>query len=338
MPSTGGGIICLILGGYSLGSWWLEMFSDCKYAQFCRRSAEATRSNLGRNTTALVKPALGVVFLIGGIMNFLQSADQPLLRAAGLVLSLPCVLLLVVALVGIIPFGLPDRMYPEFQLEKRRRLAAESAENTELTGSAPASASGGEQQRTPSDSTTTFAIPKTFPRSRATKANRTSAERTAMNESVHVILPRDWSVIDPSALPPGFIDPAGPSVRYLAAATPSTPGPDYAPNLIVVAEPLGSGEDAAEALSDSVRVMADAVPGMRVIEDVATGGRHHGERLRCGFYILDDEALTVVQVAWLDAVAGRVGLWTATFTCRTRDFGARVGEFNVIADSLEVTA
>ena len=147
MPSTGGGIICLILGGYSLGSWWLEMFSDCKYAQFCRRSAEATRSNLGRNTTALVKPALGAVFLIGGIMNFLQSANQPLLRAAGLVLSLPCVLLLVVALVGIIPFSLPDRMYPEFQLEKRRRLAAESAENAELTGSAPASASGGEQQR-----------------------------------------------------------------------------------------------------------------------------------------------------------------------------------------------
>lgn len=159
-----------------------------------------------------------------------------------------------------------------------------------------------------------------------------------MNESVHVILPRDWSVIDPSALPPGFIDPAGPSVRYLAAAPPATPGPDYAPNLIVVAEPLGSGEDAAEALSDSVRVMADAVPGMRVIEDVATGGRHRGERLRCGSYILDDEALTVVQVAWLDAVAGRVGLWMATFTCRTRDFGARVGEFNVIADSLEVTA
>lgn len=159
-----------------------------------------------------------------------------------------------------------------------------------------------------------------------------------MNESVHVILPRDWSVIDPSALPPSFIDPVGPSVRYLAAATPSTPRPDYAPNLIVVAEPLGSGEDAAEALSDSVRVMANAVPGMRVIEDVATGGRHRGERLHCGSYILDDEALTVVQVAWLDAVAGRVGLWTATFTCRTRDFGVRVGEFNVIADSLEVTA
>ena len=118
---------------------------------------------------ALLTLASGAVFLIGGIMNFLQSADQSLLRAAGLVLSLPCVLLLVVALVGIIPFSLPDRMYPEFQLEKRRRLAAESAENTELTGSAPASASGGEQQRTPSDSTTTFAIPKTFPRSRATK-------------------------------------------------------------------------------------------------------------------------------------------------------------------------
>lgn len=162
MPSTGGGIICLILGGYSLGSWWLEMFSDCKYAQFCRRSAEATRFNLGRNTTALVKPALGAVFLIGGTMNFLQSANQPLLRAAGLVLSLPCVLLLVVALVGMIPFSLPDRMYPEFQLEKRRRLAAESAENTELTGSAPASASRGEQQRTPSDSTTTFTIQKRF--------------------------------------------------------------------------------------------------------------------------------------------------------------------------------
>ena len=59
-------------------------------------------------------------------MNSLQSADQPLLRVAGLVLLLPCVLLFVVALVGMIPFSLPDRMYPEFQLEKRRRLATKS--------------------------------------------------------------------------------------------------------------------------------------------------------------------------------------------------------------------
>lgn len=144
------------------------------------------------------------------------------------------------------------------------------------------------------------------------------------------------SSILPPCLPVSSIRLVPPSVTSPQRHHPR--GPDYAPNLIVVAEPLGSGEDAAEALSDSVRVMADAVPGMRVIEDVATGGRHRGERLRCGSYILDDEALTVVQVAWLDAVAGRVGLWMATFTCRTRDFGARVGEFNVIADSLEVTA
>ena len=129
-------------------------------------------------------------------------------------------------------------------------------------------------------------------------------------------------------------DPAGDTVRYVAAAVPSTPA--YAPNLVVVRTSLSPEEDPAEVLVGSARVMADGIPGMRMIDEFAAAGPYEGRRLRSGIYILDDQALTVVQVAWLDETAEGVNLWTATFTCATREFGSLFEHIVAMSETLEV--
>ena len=157
-----------------------------------------------------------------------------------------------------------------------------------------------------------------------------------MRDTINVQLAPGWRTITPEELPPGMLDPAGDTVRYVAAAVPSTPA--YAPNLVVVRTSLSPEEDPAEVLVGSARVMADSIPGMRMIDEFAAAGPPEGRRLRSGIYILDDQALTVFQIAWLDETPEVINLWTATFTCTTREFGTVSEQFLSMSETLEVAA
>ena len=66
------GIGGLVLGGAMLVNWWFEMFSDSWYAELCRSFME--EFNLGRNTTALIEPAVGGFLTSGGGLSLAQAA------------------------------------------------------------------------------------------------------------------------------------------------------------------------------------------------------------------------------------------------------------------------
>ena len=160
-----------------------------------------------------------------------------------------------------------------------------------------------------------------------------------MRDTINVQLAPGWQTIaleDLSGLPAGLLDATGDAVRYVAAAVPATR--TYAPNLVAVRTTLAPDEDPEEVLVGSARVMADSVPGMRMIDEFPAAGSPEGRRLRSGIYILDDEALTLFQVAWLDRSAEGTHLWTVTFTCATREFGAVSEQFLAMSDTLEVAA
>ena len=118
------GVAGLVLGSVVLVNWWFEMFSDCGYAKLCR--SIATSFSPGRNTTALVEPAAGVAFVFGSAGGLLMTVGGMGVRPLPVALLMVAVVAFVVLLLGLIPFPLPAPMYPEWQLEKRQRLAARS--------------------------------------------------------------------------------------------------------------------------------------------------------------------------------------------------------------------
>ena len=119
------GVIALIIGVVSLVNWWFVMFSDCWYAEFQRELSKAW-FNLGCNTESLITPAAGMMVLVGGCLAILDELF-PENRGALKFLAAVCVLCLGVAALGLIPFRWPGPMYPEWQLERRRRRAQEAA-------------------------------------------------------------------------------------------------------------------------------------------------------------------------------------------------------------------
>ena len=119
------GVIALIIGVGSLVNWWFVMFSDCWYAEFQRELSKAW-FNLGRNTESLITPAAGMMMLVGGCLAILDEF-LPENRGALKFLAAVCLLCLSVAVLGLIPFRWPGPMYPEWQLERRRRRAQEAA-------------------------------------------------------------------------------------------------------------------------------------------------------------------------------------------------------------------
>ncbi|RRD28928.1 hypothetical protein [Actinomyces bowdenii] len=114
------GIGGLIIGGGALLNWWFEMFSDSPYADLCRSIMDST-FDLGRNTIALIEPAIGASMLTGGMMMF---TDKENLLATFLARGF--FFFLAVAAIGLIPFRLPSPMYPEWQMEKRRQRRAQA--------------------------------------------------------------------------------------------------------------------------------------------------------------------------------------------------------------------
>ena len=119
------GVVCLFLGGMMFVNWWFAMFSDSGYGKGCRSMLWGDFS-LGRNTVAIIEPAVGGFMTFGGAAMLAGVAgfgnDSVLMSFFA-----PATLIsLAVAALGLIPFPLPAPMYPEWQLEKRRRLAARS--------------------------------------------------------------------------------------------------------------------------------------------------------------------------------------------------------------------
>ena len=129
------GFGCLVLGGGTLVNWWFEMFSDCGYAQLCRSIMSQGGFYLGRNTIALIEPAIGGFFLFSGCGMLVDSCGIQgefisLLLFGGALLSV------VLFAVGLIPFRLPAPMYPEWQMERRRRRAERGGNRARAGGRA----------------------------------------------------------------------------------------------------------------------------------------------------------------------------------------------------------
>ena len=117
------GVVGLFLGGMMFVNWWFAMFSDSGYGKGCRSMLWGDFS-LGRNTVAVIEPAVGVVFVFGGAGGLLMTVGGMGTRPLPVALLMIAVIALMVMLLGLIPFRLPAPMYPEWQLEKRRRRVA----------------------------------------------------------------------------------------------------------------------------------------------------------------------------------------------------------------------
>jgi len=158
-----------------------------------------------------------------------------------------------------------------------------------------------------------------------------------MSEMVRVQLAPGWQPMTADELPAGLLRGTEDTVRYIAAAVPQTRA--YAPNLVVVRTPLGADEDPGAVLVGSGRAIVDAIPGVRMIDECPAEHLREGARLRSGIYILDETALTFMQLAWIRETLGEGAcLWTATFTCATREFGAHFDHMYEMSRSLEVVA
>ena len=114
---------CLVLGGMTMVNWWFMMFSDHWYGDLLRAISKDW-FNLGRNADSLLQPAAGLSFIFFGVGMFLYPVDADK-SAMGWLLGGGAVFFLFVAVLGLIPFRLPGPMYPEWQLERRRRRAQE---------------------------------------------------------------------------------------------------------------------------------------------------------------------------------------------------------------------
>ena len=122
------GFAGLVIGVVVLVIWWFAMFSDSDYGEMCRDMLSGEFS-LGRNTIAVIQPAVGTCFVFGGGLLLAEAAglgydEGPLawFFLAGALLSM------VVGLLGLIPFPLPRLMYPEGQMERRWRRSLTAAE------------------------------------------------------------------------------------------------------------------------------------------------------------------------------------------------------------------
>ena len=120
------GIGCVLLGVFPLVAWWFAMFSDSDWGEAAREMLSESFS-LGRNTIAVIEPAVGLFFLFVGLLGladpFGADGDSPV----RLFFGVPAMVSLVVAVLGLIPVRLPGWMYPEWH-EERRWCRAEQAE------------------------------------------------------------------------------------------------------------------------------------------------------------------------------------------------------------------
>ena len=113
-------VVALALGGFAIAAWWFAMFSDSDWGEAAREMLDGA-FNLGRNTVAVIEPAVGSFLVFGGLLLLAQAAgfdgDDPV----ALVFGVPGLVSLAVAVLGLIPVRLPGWMYPEWHEERRWR-------------------------------------------------------------------------------------------------------------------------------------------------------------------------------------------------------------------------
>ena len=133
--------LLLIISGITLGSsalyfWYCEMFSDGFVGWFSR----AFNRTRWKNFIALSQPAGGLFFVFGALAlvgpmidpNIFNSrhGHSPFWSYWTAVLVLLSMLFMFIALIGFIPFTLPEWMYPEYHAAKREeQRKQEAAEN-----------------------------------------------------------------------------------------------------------------------------------------------------------------------------------------------------------------
>ena len=119
--------------------WYCEMFSDDSVGKFGR----AFDINRGKNFTALSQPAGGLSFILAALALVGPMIDPDIFNSRHghspfwsywtAVLVLPSMLFMFIALIGIIPFTLPEWMYPEYHAAKREeQRKQEAAEHGEI--------------------------------------------------------------------------------------------------------------------------------------------------------------------------------------------------------------
>ena len=120
------GFIGLIIGCVTMVNWWFVMFSDSWYGEF-QRGLSGAWFYLGRNTESLITPAAGIMMLSGGWFLFLLEGVGDRRSWTVVCVGVVCLASMALAMLGMFPFRLPGPMYPEWQLERRRRRAQEAA-------------------------------------------------------------------------------------------------------------------------------------------------------------------------------------------------------------------
>ena len=113
-------VVALALGGFAIAAWWFAMFSGSDRGEAAREMLDGA-FNLGRNTIAVIEPAVGSLLMFGGLLLLAQEFG---FENGGLATSLIGIIFfssLVVAVLGLIPVRLPGWMYPEWHEERRWR-------------------------------------------------------------------------------------------------------------------------------------------------------------------------------------------------------------------------
>ena len=113
------GIGCVLLGVFPLVAWWFAMFSGSDWGEAAREMLSESFS-LGRNTIAVIEPAVGGFMLFGGcgLLTDATGGEDSFLSE---LFFIGCLVSLVVAVLGLVPVRLPGWMYPEWHEERRWR-------------------------------------------------------------------------------------------------------------------------------------------------------------------------------------------------------------------------
>ena len=110
----------IFIGLFAIAAWWFAMFSGSDWGEVAREMLDGG-FNLGRNTIAVIEPAVGSFLMFGGLLLLAQEFG---FENGGLVTSLIGIVFsssLVIAVLGLIPVRLPGWMYPEWHEERRWR-------------------------------------------------------------------------------------------------------------------------------------------------------------------------------------------------------------------------
>ena len=115
----------IFIGLFAIVAWWFAMFSGSDWGNLAREGLSGVFS-LGRNTIAVIEPAVGGFMLFGGcgLLTDATGGEDSFLSD---LFFLGCLVSLVVGVLGLVPVRLPGWMYPEWH-EERRWLRAQQAE------------------------------------------------------------------------------------------------------------------------------------------------------------------------------------------------------------------